>query len=161
MATGDYRDRAEIADLFNLYAFALDERRFDWLEDVFTEDGGVEFPGGYAVAGRAEAIELIAMFMEKCSATHHLMANHFAVVEGDAAQAKCYVRAHHARKGGEGVFEESLAVFTADCVRTEHGWRIKTLVEHIPIALGDFAALDSTPPPGVVLSGWAVSVPQG
>lgn len=155
--TNLYQDRADIADLFNLYAFALDERNFDWLEDVFTEDGRVEFPGGHAVTGRSQAIELIAMFMGKCAATHHLIANHHAVIDGDTAKAKCYVRAHHARKGGEGVFEESLAVFTTDCVRTKDGWRFKRLTEQILIALGDFAALDAPTPPGVVLSGWATS----
>jgi len=153
-------DRDDLADLFHLYAFALDKRRWDWLEQVFTEDAVMSFSGGEGeLAGRDPIISMIRAFMDQCAATHHLIANHHATIDGDRAEAFCYVRAHHAAKGGEGRFEESLASFTAQAVRTDAGWRFAAFHQDTAIALGDFGVFGIDPPAGVTMSGWAASAP--
>jgi uncharacterized protein (TIGR02246 family) len=150
-------DRDDLADLFNRYAFALDKRRWGWLEQVFTEDAVMSFSGGGEVPGRGAIISMIRGFMDQCAATHHLLANHHATIDGDHAEAFCYVRAHHAAKGGEGRFEESLASFTAQAVRTDAGWRFAAFHQETAIALGDFGVFGIEAPAGVTMSGWAVS----
>ncbi|PRX64585.1 SnoaL-like protein [Cohnella sp. SGD-V74] len=132
-----HQDRAEIFDLFNLYADALDYKRWDMLQELFTEDVTTDWFGVYQVNGRKEVIAYISELVGKVGNTHHILGNYTAKINGDTAEASARVRAYHVGAGDKAhLFEESLAAFEAKLIRTKEGWRFSHFAEPLYVMLG-------------------------
>jgi hypothetical protein len=122
-------DRQALADLTIAYSYALDDRRFDDLDDVFLPDATAEL--GWLLDGRAAIKARIRDALEPLDASQHLVATHQVQLDGDRATGRCYLQAQHVKRGVDG---GSLFVvggrYDDRYVRTADGWRIahRTLV---------------------------------
>lgn len=109
-----------------LYAQAMDERRADLIEEIFTEDSvieGVDFKisGRGAIAKMASTLGGANFNFGK---TLHYVMNHSAQVNGDRAKATTYCIAYHILK--EGVPSALIwhIRYHDDCTRTNGVWRL-------------------------------------
>lgn len=117
-------DERDIIGVAVRYCWALDERAFERLDDVFLPDATADL-----AAPRIEGRDAIA---KRCSdaltpldSSQHLVGSHQVSVDGNRATHRCYLHAQHTRykvEGGEnyvigGRYED-------DLVRTTEGWRI-------------------------------------
>ena len=140
--------RAELVELFNRYADALDSKQWDMLEGFYADDAVGEFRmdaespplvlnGAAAIVGFARQ-----MISSPELVTHHMLGNFSAAIEDDTAEAKVYMRNHHAGVGPRaGQFQESLGTFSGRFERTPEGWLCTWWEERIFHHLGDGAEL--------------------
>jgi len=91
----EWSDRIAIMDLLDVYAESVDRRRFEQLEDVFTEDVEFDYGPDWHIVGRKEAIERIADSLKHCGPTQHLVGNYRIQLDGDTATSRIYTRAYH------------------------------------------------------------------
>ena len=95
-------DVREIIDVMNQYTTALDTRNWDMLEATMTPDGQADF-GNLAGVGVLESpqalVELCRKSLQDLRATQHLQGNYAVEVNGDTAQASCYLQANHFQEG--------------------------------------------------------------
>lgn len=124
---------AELADLWQIrenlyrYATAIDERDFDLLARVFTDDAEID----YAVeqGTRLSASEMIPWLRESLrmfARTHHVMTNPRIELASDAARSTTYLTSTHVQILHDG--SESLVIqggiYRDRHRRTPQGWRI-------------------------------------
>ncbi len=119
-------DRFEIVDLMNRYAFALDDKDFERLRQVFTADAVFsEFPP-VPMEGIEVIVPTIDRTLSRFSVTQHLLGPVTVEWDGeDRARTRCYIQATHQyppEKGG-GVYTLH-GTYIDDIVRTPEGWRI-------------------------------------
>jgi hypothetical protein len=122
-------DRQALVDLAVAYSYALDDRRFDDLDDVFLADATADL--GRRLEGRAAIKDRIRDALVPLDASQHLVATHQVQVDGDRATGRCYLQAQHVRAGAEGGARFMVGGRYEDrYVRTADGWRIehRTLV---------------------------------
>jgi ketosteroid isomerase-like protein len=131
-------DRIAIIELFNRYAAALDERRWDDLAKLYLPDARAEQPvGSPPLIGPKAIVGMIGAAIDYLGPTHHMLGNYVVSVDGDRADASCYVRGYHMGRGPHAdKFEETLGRLAAKLVRTPEGWRIAQFFEHIDLMLG-------------------------
>jgi len=112
-------DRVEIHELPGRYGDAIDDRNWDLLDRVFTQDAVFDLTG---VGSRVcNGLDDIKAFMEH-EAAHpktHMMTNVYADPDGDGAQMRSRIVALLG-KGRTGT-----ASYYDRLVRTPDGWRIK------------------------------------
>jgi hypothetical protein len=131
------QDRIEIESLFNRFADALDRKCFDELASLFVEDATSTWLGEFEQSSRDDLIAFIRPFIESVGATHHILGNFYAEVDGEVATAAVRVRAYHAGIGErDGLFEETLGAFEGRLRRTSQGWRFTHFAEHAYVMLG-------------------------
>lgn len=117
-------DRRQIVDLTIRYCWALDDRDWKTLDDVFLPDatallGDSECTGREAIVARCRAA------LEPLDASHHMVSNHVVEVDGDTATSRCYLQAQHSRRGVEGGDNWLLGGRYLDSLRrADGGWRI-------------------------------------
>src|SRR5579883_3123757 len=133
-----YRDKLDIMELFNRYAAALDRRQWAELMTFYTPDARAEQPvGSPALVGPQAIVGMISKALDYLGPTHHVLSNYIVTVDGDRAEASCYVRGYHAGSGKHAdKFEETLGRLAAKLVRTGEGWRFAAFLEHIDLMLG-------------------------
>lgn len=94
MAAPSIEDRFGINDLFVRYTCALDAGDADTVIGCFTEDATLVSPAIGELAGRAAITEFahrFARFQAGGSQLRHVISNLAMSVEGDQAQATCYL----------------------------------------------------------------------
>ena len=117
----DYR---AIIELTSVYCFALDEKDFETLRDVFLPDASAQL-GSSSQDGIDEIIDRISGTLDRFDGSHHMVSTHQIEIDGDTATCRCYLQAQHMRPAGEepplrtvgGRYDDRL-------VRTPGGWRI-------------------------------------
>lgn len=116
-------DTREIVDLTIAYTWAIDERDWESLDSVFTEDATARMP--HPLVGRKEIVDRISRTLDPLSATQHIVSNHQVAVAGDKATCRCYLQAQHVRKV-DGRRQNYLVggIYNDALVRTTDGWRI-------------------------------------
>jgi hypothetical protein len=140
--------RVELAERFNRYSDALDRKEWELLDGFFADDAVGEFvidtsqppmvlQGAPAIVAFARA-----MIGSPEIVTHHMLGNFSASIDGDRAEAKVYMRNHHAGVGPRaGQFQESLGTFSGRFERAGDGWVCTWWEERIFHNLGDGAEL--------------------
>lgn len=123
-------DHQAIMELTATYCWALDEKAFERLRDVFLPDATARL-GSSDQSGIEEIIERVSTTLARFERSQHMVGTHLIEVDGDTATSRCYLQAQHVRPVGEepplltvgGRYEDRL-------VRTADGWRIahRTLV---------------------------------
>jgi 3-phenylpropionate/cinnamic acid dioxygenase small subunit len=123
-------DKAEIIEIINLYAFALDTHQWDLFDRVFTEDVVAVFgPAGAGWNGLTIFKASFAEFHARLDSHQHTMMGHLVVVDGDTAHAFSYGNWLLIREAAEGgPTWTGTGWYDDDLVRTEQGWRIKRRV---------------------------------
>jgi len=119
-------DRLEIEDLLVRYSRALDGRRFDELEAIFTADA--QFDAGTLGNPRgSRAIrEMIEGTLTGLDATQHLIGKSLIELHGDEADVRTYLISQHIRESTPGPVKHYFlgGEYVDRVVRTPDGWRI-------------------------------------
>ena len=118
----------EIVSLTVKYCWALDERDWDSLSEVFSSDA-------YAKYGVTEH-KGIDSIIEKCQKallpldfSHHMVTNHVVALEGDEATCKCYFQAQHVRNYTPGGVNFIIAgKYEDELTRINGEWKISSCV---------------------------------
>ncbi len=123
-------DKAEIIEVLNLYAFALDAREWDLFDRVFTADVEAVFgPAGAAWNGLEVFKKSFAGFHDSLDSHAHTMMGQLVAVDGDQAHAFSYGQWLLVREAAEGGPTWTGTGWYDDLlVRTKAGWRIKRRV---------------------------------
>ena len=117
-------DERALIDLTIAYCWALDGRRYDDLDEVFTPDAVGDF-GFVRVQGVDEVKALVARSLDHLDISQHIVASHQVQVDGDTATVRCHLHAQHTKRGTEGGDNYVIGGFYEDeAVRTPQGWRI-------------------------------------
>lgn len=125
-------DRLELQDLTYAYSHAIDSRDFAALKDVFIPDAHIdpsEFGG--PVGSLETLLPWIHEGMAPIGGTHHLMANHQFVVDGDRATGRimCYNPMETPGKQGDITDVTVCGLFYLDeYVRVAGSWRIASRI---------------------------------
>jgi hypothetical protein len=82
-------DRMEIQDVLARYSDAIDSRRWDILDELFTADASIDYTcmGGIA-GGLAEQKAFLAEFVPAFPASQHLAATSTFDIDGDTARVR-------------------------------------------------------------------------
>lgn len=127
-------DLDAIAAVIYRYSTAMDERRWDLMDDVFTADATADMGGHLFPKGRTEIVGLIRAAIECCSLTHHINTNIEAAIAGDSARVtNKFIAWHQGRGKTAHLTYEARGSYTDDFVRTPDGWRIQHRMERNPI----------------------------
>lgn len=121
-------DREAITECQYRYARACDTQDAALLAEAFDEAISVDYPTGTKledIPGAGMAQGIVGNFIENHITTQHYMNVYEIRVDGDTATALVYLRATHKKPDADfwilgGYYENSY-------VRTEKGWKIKTV----------------------------------
>lgn len=124
MNTDLARDIAEIQKLLAAYAFAIDARAFDRLDDIFTPDAQIDYTATGGAAGdyptiKTWLVQALAPFRQ----SQHLLGLPLIEIVGDRATARTMLFNPMLQSAGDHLFFVG-ASYLDDLVRTERGWRI-------------------------------------
>lgn len=117
-----------ISHNYAIYARALDEKRFEYLDQVFTPNAALH----YEVCGNVfdctgeGAIAAFSQFLDLCYWTNHMIANPMIEVHGKSAHASARVIATHLQRLPEGTLTrwEVRGSYHDTFALTPAGWRI-------------------------------------
>lgn len=120
-------DRLEIQDLITRYVYAIDERDYETLDNVFTPDAVIDYTElGGSKGTREETKQFLGQSMPGFPAFQHLSVNTKLAIDGDTAHAKTILfnpmMMDH--EGEKRMFFIGLW-YIDELVRTADGWRIK------------------------------------
>ncbi|HQR03977.1 MAG: nuclear transport factor 2 family protein [Proteobacteria bacterium] len=125
-------DRMEIEQLVVDYADAIDSRRFDILDQVFTPDAYIDYRAMGGVDGRYEEIKpWLKQALAKFPAYQHMVANQRIRLDGDTATGRVMCFNPMETVGPDGSRQVMfLGLWYCDrFVRTPQGWRMCERVE--------------------------------
>jgi 3-phenylpropionate/cinnamic acid dioxygenase small subunit len=118
-----FADRLEIADLFTRFARLLDEKRWEDVDAVLTEDVTVHSPRGGELHGIDKVVGFLRQGEVEGEHTQHTTTDLLVEVGGDQAEASANSLVYYYRDGQAPYFTGGLRQhYTA--VRTPAGWRI-------------------------------------
>lgn len=118
-------DRGDIVQLINLYGLAMDTRRWDLFDRIFTADCDVDYGPTSHWTDRAQFKQDFGTFHELFDATQHVMTNHLVHSSGDRAAALTYGAWRLVRHAaGDPPVWDGTGWYDDELVRTPLGWRI-------------------------------------
>ena len=117
-------DVVAIQQVLYHYAYALDARDYDALDEVFSADAKLHTSGG-TLMSPAQYKAMCATELPKLDATHHMVTNTSVTVDGDRANSRAYFQAQHV-KGSLAPDSQLLMAGWVDdeFERRAEGWRI-------------------------------------
>ncbi|HWO63973.1 MAG TPA: nuclear transport factor 2 family protein [Umezawaea sp.] len=126
-------DRAEIIELFGLYADIADQKEFtDLPRRVFTDPLTLDFSSVADIPPMTvplgDYLEILRGSFAPYTATHHAITGHIVTVDGDSATIHAHVRAEHwlpdeVAAGGPNRWLV-VGFYDNEAVRTADGWRL-------------------------------------
>ena len=116
-------DEIQLRELAERYARMMDRMNFDWLPQVFAEDGGLAGPG-YEMTGHDQLRQGLQS-LDQFSATLHGVLNTYFEIDGDTATGEVYCVANHVHEV-EGIpFKLDMGIrYEDDYKRVPGGWVI-------------------------------------
>lgn len=133
MSAGADIDRADIVNVLNLYAGALDSHGWDLFAAIFTEDVEADYPGSLHWWDLATFRSDFAKYHEALEGHQHVMTNHQAVIDGDGANSLTYGRFRLFERTAASQIElrEGACWYDDTFIRTQAGWRIRKRVARV------------------------------
>jgi len=125
-------DRLEIQDLIYNYSAIIDQKRFDDLRNVFTEDAHIDYSAfGAPVGGRDAIIAFLHQVMGMFPNHQHLNANAQITVDGDTATGRvmCFNPQEISMPDDKTHIFMCGLWYVDEYTRTDVGWRISRRVE--------------------------------
>lgn len=130
-------DRLEIQDLLSRYSYAIDERNWDELDQLFTPDAVIDYSETGGAKGSVAQIKAwLPVAMERFPVFQHMVATTKLDLNGDSARSRTVLFNPMVYKGEDGkdqVFFIGLW-YRDHLVRTEDGWRIAERYEEMGYA---------------------------
>ena len=137
----DWQQHQHISALLIDYGCALDNRDWQALAEVFTADARVSYGNLGLFEGQAAIVEVARAFIESCGATQHLIGNIRISIDGEQAQARCYVQATHAAlQSADARLMTLWGEYRDQLVCSDGRWRISQRSLHIQHVHGDIGA---------------------
>ena len=134
-------DVVAIQQVLYHYAYALDARDYDALDDVFSEDASLHMSGGTSMSS-AQYKSMCATELVKLDATHHMVTNTSVTVDGDRATSRAYFQAQHVKRSLAPDSQFLMAGWVDDELeRRAEGWRIVERRWHSAWSSGNPAVL--------------------
>ena len=129
MKLEEISDRLEIQDLMVEYCYAIDNRDWDALDDVFTADAIIDYSEMVGVKGTlVEIKQFLATSMSVVTACQHIISTSRIRVEGDRAYGRTICTNPMVLQPNGHVMLLGLW-YRDEFVRTEQGWRISARYE--------------------------------
>jgi hypothetical protein len=129
MTLDEISDRLEIQELMVAYCYAIDNRDWDALDEVFTPDAMIDYSEMVGVKGRLPEIkEFLSQSMQMLGATQHIISTTKIKIEGDRAYGKTICTNPMVLKPNDHLMVVGLW-YRDEFVRTEKGWRISSRYE--------------------------------
>lgn len=123
-------DRLEIQQLLIDYSTAIDQKRFDDLDAVFTPDAYIDYSVTGGIEGQFPEVKAwLKEVLPNFPAYYHMLGNVDIRVSGDTATSRaiCF---NPMVMGGEAAQIYFVGIWYVDeFVRTEQGWRMSKRVE--------------------------------
>ena len=122
-------DRLELQQLLVDYSTAIDNHRFDDLDDVFTEDAYIDYTAMGGIDGQfPEVKKWLAEVLPNFPAYYHLVGNFDIRVSGDTASGRtmCF-NPMKLNDGGQILL--CALWYDDEFIRTDAGWRMTRRVE--------------------------------
>ncbi len=119
-------DRLELQDLITAYSYAIDFRRWDDLDDIFTADARLDFTATGGESGDfATMKQWLARTLDMFTGHQHLVATTQIELAGDRASGRsiCHNPMYLDVDGKQQVLFVGLW-YLDEFVRTKDGWRI-------------------------------------
>jgi 3-phenylpropionate/cinnamic acid dioxygenase small subunit len=126
-------DRLEIQDLFSRYSYAIDERNWDALDEVFTPDAAIDYSETGGAKGSYPQIKAwLADALARFPSYQHMVATTQLKLDGDRATSRTILfnPMVYERDGARQVFFVGLW-YRDSLVRTPDGWRIAERYEEM------------------------------
>lgn len=123
-------DRLEIQQLLVAYSTAIDARRFDDLDQVFTADAYIDYRAMGGVDGRYPEVKAwLAQVLPNFPAYAHMLGNFDVRVTGDTATARTLCFNPMVLGGDDAQVLFCGLWYDDEFVRTAEGWRMTRRVE--------------------------------
>lgn len=155
MDTDRWLQEKEIIDLTIRYAWSLDHRCFDDLDQVFAPDAAVDY-GRLGVHTGLAAIKAVnAGALARFDRTQHIVSNNQVSIDGDTATGRCYLHAQHITRlpGGEDLYTVA-GTYLDRYRRTEAGWRIAHRALRVTWTEGGAPLQPAASDTAFVIAGW-------
>jgi 3-phenylpropionate/cinnamic acid dioxygenase small subunit len=134
-------DVVAIQQVLYHYAYALDARDYDALDEVFSSDAKLHTSGG-TLMSPAQYKAMCAIELPKLDATHHMVTNTNVTVDGDRANSRAYFQAQHVKESLAPDSQLLMAGWVDDeFERRAEGWRIVERRWHSAWSSGNPAVL--------------------
>jgi hypothetical protein len=134
-------DRLAIESVLSRYAWALDAREYDRLDDVFTPDAFLDYTTAGGIKGDFPEVKAWLMkVMPFFPAYQHLITNVEVTFDGDTATSRAafYNPMGHDRANGTRAFFHCGGEYRDQWARASDGWRITNRFEQTIWMDGEF-----------------------
>lgn len=123
-------DRLEIQQLLVDYSTAIDTRRFDDLDNVFTEDAYIDYRAMGGIDGRYPEVKAwLAEVLPNFPAYSHMLGNLSITFSGDAAASRVICFNPMVLGGDQKQVLFCGLWYDDEFIRTPQGWRLTRRVE--------------------------------
>lgn len=123
-------DRIEIQQLLIDYSTAIDKRRFDDLDRVFTEDAYIDYREMGGIDGRFPDVKAwLAQTLPNFPAYSHMLGNFDVRIDGDTASSRTILFNPMVLGGERNQILFCGLWYEDEFVRTPDGWRMSRRVE--------------------------------
>lgn len=139
-------DRLEIEDLLTKYAWSIDTKSFDGLDDVFAPDARIDYSSSGGIAGEYPDVKAwLSSVLPHFPAYQHLVTNKQVEISGDSATVRSgfYNPMMQSKKDGRTSLFFVGGEYHDKVARTASGWRITERIEKSVWTDGD---VPSAPP---------------
>jgi 3-phenylpropionate/cinnamic acid dioxygenase small subunit len=133
----DYR---AIEQLLYRYAWMVDRRKWELMDEVFSADGTIDYAstGGPGAMPYRAALEWLDRALKPWPFNLHHITNIAVEVDGDRGESRCYFTAPMGRPasdGGQDVVTNA-GYYLDTLVRTPQGWRIAARFCDMTVQIG-------------------------
>jgi hypothetical protein len=130
LSLAEISDRLEIQQLMIDYSSAIDQRRFDDLDRVFTPDAYIDYRATGGVDGRYPEVKTwLADVLPNFPAYSHMLGNFDVRISGDTATSRTICFNPMVMGGDSGQIYFVGIWYVDEYVRTAGGWRMTRRVE--------------------------------
>lgn len=129
LSLAEISDRLEIQQLLVDYATAIDRRRFDDLDRIFTPDAYIDYRAMGGIDGPYPQVKAwLSEVLPHFPAYYHLLGNFDIRLDGDGASGRtmCF---NPMQLGADGRILFCALWYDDEFVRTDSGWRMTRRVE--------------------------------
>jgi SnoaL-like domain len=130
LSLAEISDRFEIQKLLIDYSTAIDQRRFDDLDRVFTQDAYIDYRAMGGIDGRYPEVKAwLAQVLPNFPAYAHMLGNFDVRIDGDTASSRTICFNPMVLGGDKGQILFCGLWYEDEFVRTGEGWRMNRRVE--------------------------------
>jgi hypothetical protein len=130
LSLAEISDRFEIHQLLIDYSTAIDQRRFDDLDRVFTEDAYIDYRAMGGIDGRFPEVKVwLAQVLPNFPAYAHMLGNFDVRIDGDTASSRTILFNPMVLGGEKNQILFCGLWYEDEFIRTPEGWRMSRRVE--------------------------------